>query len=65
MTDIRIKMKDGTKRDFLHKGRSGGSYTKKIRYEGGMAIIKDEYYNETAIPVCDILEVEVTGQERW
>lgn len=57
MSNIVITMKDGTVRKFVHKGRPGGSYTKTIRYEGGMAIITDEYHAETAIPVNDILEV--------
>jgi hypothetical protein len=51
-------MKDGTKKEFPHVGRAGGSYTKSIRYEGGFAIITDEWYNETAIPAVDIAEVK-------
>jgi hypothetical protein len=57
-------MKDGSKKDFKHVGRSGGSYTKSIRYEGTFAIIKDEYDNETAIPSSDITEIKVE-QSRW
>jgi len=60
MTSITIHMKDGTTREFPHKGRPGGSYTKSIRYEGAFAVVADEYYNETAIPVADIKEVKVT-----
>jgi hypothetical protein len=55
---ITIIMKDGTKKEFPHVGRAGGSYTKSIRYEGGFAIITDEWYNETAIPAVDIAEVK-------
>ena len=58
---IVVYMKDGTKKNFPHQERAGGSYTKKIRYEGNFAIITDEYYNETAIPSQDILEIEVTN----
>lgn len=59
MTDIFVKMKDGTVREFLHEGRAGGSYSKSVRYKGGFAIITDEWYNETAIPQADISEVNV------
>lgn len=57
MTDITVKMKDGTIREFPHKGRAGGSYTKKVSYEGAMVIIEDEWYKRIAIPVNDIAEV--------
>lgn len=43
-------MRDGTVKDFPHKGRPGGSYTKSIKYEGAFAIIVDEWYRQTAIP---------------
>jgi len=55
---IVVYMKDGTKKDFPHVGRAGGSHTKEIRYDGGFAIITDEYYNETAIPAQDIDEIK-------
>jgi len=60
MSNITIYMKDGSVRDFPHEGRSGGSYSKSIRYEGGFAIITDEWYKETAIPCNDIKEVSVS-----
>ena len=59
--DIKIFFKDGTNREFLHEGRPGGSYTKSIRYEDGMAIVTDEYYNETAFPIDLIEHVETQG----
>lgn len=59
MASIKVFMKDGSIKDFPHIGRPGGSYTKTIRYEGGFAVIKDEFYNETAIPSADIKEVKV------
>ncbi len=59
MASITIYMKDGSKRDFPHHGRAGGSYTKTIRYEGVFAIVTDEWANETAIPSADIKEVQV------
>ncbi|MCE5212648.1 MAG: hypothetical protein LLG40_13990 [Deltaproteobacteria bacterium] len=58
-TDIILEMKDGTARKFLHSPRAGGSYTKKIRYDGDFAITTDEFYNETAIPSSDIKEIKV------
>jgi hypothetical protein len=63
MANIAVIMKDGTIKDFPHEGRSGGSYTKTIKYEGGFAIITDEWYKETAIPSADIKEI-VTSQHR-
>jgi hypothetical protein len=59
MASIKVTLKDGKVLDFPHVGRAGGSYTKTIRYEGGFAIIKDEYYNETAIPSENIARVDV------
>lgn len=62
--NITITMKDGTVRDFPHQGRPGGSYSKRIHYEGAFAIVEDEYGCTTAIPAADILEVK-TWPERW
>lgn len=57
MSNVIVKMKDGTIRKFPHQGRSGGSYTKTVKYEGAFVIITDEYYVSTAIPSADISEV--------
>ena len=65
MASIYVRMKDGTTRKFEHEGRSGGSYTKSIRYAGCFAIIKDEWGDETAIPAEDISEVKVEKERRW
>lgn len=65
MASIRIKMKDGTVKNFPHEGRAGGSYTKSIRYDGAFAIVKDEYDCETAIPANDIEEINVDRERRW
>ncbi len=65
MASIYVKMKNGTTKSFPHEGRAGGSWTKSIRYEGAFAIIKDEWDNETAIPVNDIEEVKVERLRRW
>ena len=58
MASIEIIFKDGTKRDFPHQGRAGGSYTKTLRYEGGFAIVRDEYFKEIAFPAEDIKEIK-------
>jgi len=63
MANITIIMKNGDKKEFPHVGRAGGSYTKSIRYEGGFAIIRDEWYNEVAIPAGDIKEITVRAHE--
>ena len=52
-------MKDGTVRQFEHRGRPGGSYTVRLSYEPGFAVITDEYYTQVAIPAVDIAEIEV------
>ena len=64
MPNIRIIMKSGEVKDFPHEGRPGGSYTKKVRYEGMFVIVTDEYGKEIAIPSQDIQRVEVTPT-RW
>jgi hypothetical protein len=60
MANITIKMKDGEVKEFPHRGRLGGSYTKKIRYESGLAIVTDEWGKEIAIPIADIKEIVKT-----
>jgi hypothetical protein len=62
--NIVITMKDGTRKEFMHKGRSGGSYTKEVRYEGAFVIVTDEWGSETAIPAADVAEVK-TEPTRW
>jgi hypothetical protein len=64
--NITIIMRDGTKREFKHEGRAGGSYTKSVRYEGGFCIVTDEWYSDTAIPQELIAEVRTENpRERW
>ena len=65
MANITVKMKDGTIRNFREEGRPGGSFSNKVRYEGSMVIIVDEWYKETAIPVEDVAEVVKESPERW
>ncbi len=65
MSNITVKMKDGMVREFKHEGRSGGSYTKTVSYEGAFVIIEDEYHRKTAIPAADIAEVRETPERSW
>ena len=58
MTSITVTMKDGTVREFPHKGRPGGSYTKKLKLEVGFVVIIDEYGDQTVIPAADVKEVK-------
>jgi len=57
MSDIIVKMKDGTKKDFPDSGAPGGSYCNSVQYKGAFAIIEDAYGNKTSIPSQDILEI--------
>jgi hypothetical protein len=60
MSNIVVTMKSGEVRKFIHTGRPGGSWTKTLKYEGGFAVIEDEYQKRTAIPASDIREVVET-----
>ena len=57
MSSITIKFRDGTTREFPHEGRAGGSYTKRVTFEGVFVVITDEYGTRTALPAADIAEV--------
>jgi hypothetical protein len=59
-TAISVTYTDGSKEEFPHKERPGGSWTNSIRYEGGFAIIKDSWGNEVAIPQSSIMRIKVT-----
>jgi hypothetical protein len=60
MANIVIFMKDGRKKEFMHEGRPGGSYTKTIQYVPGFVIITDEWGEQTSIPTEDIKEIKTT-----
>lgn len=64
MSNILFKMKDGTERRFDHKERAGGSYTKTLSIEGGCAVVTDEYYERTLIPLDLIAEIK-ESPTRW
>jgi hypothetical protein len=64
MSNITIRMRDGSTREFKHAGRPGGSYTKRLRYEPGFVVVTDEYYHETAIPT-DLVDSVEESPTRW
>ena len=64
MANILIRFRDGTEKEFKHKGRPGGSYTKSVSYEGGMVIVRDEYDRRTAYPMDTVAEV-IETPTRW
>jgi hypothetical protein len=65
MASITVKMKDGTERKFPHEGRAGGSWTKKVTYEGAFVVIEDEWQQRTAIPASEVAEVVETPNRSW
>lgn len=65
MADIWIKFKDGSVREFMHAGRAGGSYTKRLTYEGAFAVVEDEYGKRTAFPSEDIAEITEKPNRGW
>lgn len=64
MADITIKFKDGTVREFKHEGRPGGSYTKRLTYEGAFAVVTNEWGTKTSFPAGDIAEI-TEHATRW
>lgn len=65
MSNIVIKMKDGTVRHFPHTGRPGGSYTKRLEYQPGFVVVIDEWDKRTSIPSENIKEIEETPHRGW
>lgn len=62
---ITILMRDGLKKEFREKGRPGGSYTIRVKYQPGFVIVIDEWDHETAIPTDLIAQVDVQERNRW
>lgn len=58
MQSIVLKFVDGTERRFDHKGRSGGSYTIGVKYEGAFVIVTDEWGASSAFPSERVAEVQ-------
>jgi hypothetical protein len=65
MSNVTIKMRDGTTRQFIERGRPGGSYSNSVSYETGFVVVTDEWGKRTAIPAADILEVETAAYRTW
>lgn len=65
MSDVVVHMKSGERREFLHRGRAGGSYTVNLTLENGFAIIEDEWHKRTIIPAADIESIEETPERSW
>lgn len=55
-----IHFRDGSRKDFPHEPRPGGSYTNKVRYEGGMVIVTNAWDREFAYPMDMVKSVETT-----
>jgi len=64
MSNVYVEMKNGEKKEFLHRGRAGGSYTVSLRLVEGWAIIEDEWGKTTAIPREDIKEIRTEPHRR-
>ena len=65
MKTISIKFRDGTSREFAHRGRAGGSYTIRVRYEGAWVVVEDEWGQTTAFPSETVAEVIATPETSW
>jgi hypothetical protein len=66
MRTVTIKFKDGTMREFIERGRPGGSWSMTVRYEGLFVIVKNEWGLENAFPASDVVEVINTpGPSRY
>ncbi len=63
--NVKVKLKDGTIREFKHRGRPGGSYTVNVKYEGGFVIVTDEWDKQTAFPSEIVAEVETMPTRSW
>ncbi len=58
MANIYLTMKSGEIKQFIHEGRSGGSYTKELTLKDGWAIIEDEWGKKYIFPSADIEKIE-------
>ena len=64
MANIKIILKDGTEHNFRHEGRTGGSYTKRLKLEGSFAVVEDEWGKQTIFPSADVAKIE-SSPERY
>lgn len=58
---ITVEMLDGTKREFPHQTRAGGSYSNKLMFEVGFVVIEDPWGSRTCIPERLVKEVRTTS----
>jgi hypothetical protein len=65
MSNITITFNDGTKKEFPHEGRSGGSYSKRLILENGWVIVEDEYGNKTIYPESIVKEINERSHRGW
>jgi len=66
MSNITIKLKDGTTREFPHQPRAGGSWTNSLKHEGAFVVVIDEWEKRTYIPAADIAEIiETPDRGAW
>ncbi len=62
MASITILFRDGTKKEFPHVGRGGGSYTKSVSCANGFVVVKDEWGEEIFFPSDLVAEVKSTPE---
>lgn len=64
MDRIEVHLKSGQVIDYRERGRPGGSYTIRAKYEGAFLVIVDEWGKEEAFPAADIEKV-IQHPGRW
>jgi len=57
MTYICIEFIDGTKREWRHEGRAGGSWTKTLELQDGWVTVRNEYGSTNIFPRDSIKEI--------
>lgn len=59
MRNITIYLRDGSKQEFVHKPRAGGSWTLEVDYRPGVVVVIDEWQKEEAFPIDLVSRVVV------
>lgn len=65
MATIVVHFRDGTKREFVEKGRAGGSYCVSAAFKEGWLVVRDEWGHETAYPSDLVARVEKESPRGW
>lgn len=65
MASLTIRYRDGRHERREDRGAPGGSYAQTVRYEDGVAIIRDAYGKETHLPLDLVESIEVDAERRW